>query len=396
MESMDKSLDTGYTTKVPEEQDRVPEDQKDVQLHQEPDEYQLNVHRAVSSPSIANLAIKTAGKTATSSLVAETMERNVHVDDSLKSVPSTNTVLCLINDHRHTCSTNGFRLTKFISNGYDVMMSMPPKEDSKEMAKQNIVHGGLPAERALGLQWGVERDCFQFVIKNKLKPATRRRILSVTSSLYDPLGFVAPVVHVVMPVKRVMQDLCKERHLDWDEEVPNEILVKWHKWISELLGLEEISMTRCVKPSGSRTASNDLEVHTARDASSSDYGSVVYLRLRNTEGRHHVSFYNGKSRVPPLKSTTTLHLGLTVDGKSIRLAKMTHAIHRFPASVADHEALPLKKPSRSRRLTADEIEYPESNVKWLYSTALLPEETRLRSTDTDINERGSRGRVPCG
>ena len=362
---MDKSLDTGYTTKVPEEQDRVPEDQKDGQLHQEPEEYQINVHRAVSSPSIANLAIKAAGKTATSSLVAETMERNVYLDDGLKSVPSTDTALRLIYDNRHTCSTNGFQLMKFISNDYDVMITIPPEEHSREMAKRDIVHGGLPAERALGLQWDVERDCFQFVIKNKLKPATRRGILSVTSSLYDPLGFVAPVV---MPVKRVMQDLCKERHLEWDEEVPNEILMKWHKWTSELHGLEELSMTRCVKPSGSRTASNDLEVHTASDASSSGYGSVVtvYLRLRNPEGQHHVSFCNGKSRVAPVKPTTTLRLGLAADGTSIRLAKMTHGIHRFPASVADHKALPLKKPSRSRRLTAYDIEYPESNViKWL-------------------------------
>ncbi len=51
VESMDKILDSGYAAKVPEEQDRVPEDQKDGQLHQEPAEYQVNVHRAVSSPN---------------------------------------------------------------------------------------------------------------------------------------------------------------------------------------------------------------------------------------------------------------------------------------------------------------------------------------------------------
>ncbi len=100
---MHKILENGYATKVPEEQDRVPEDQKDDQLHQEPEEYQINVHRALSSPNIANLAIKAAGKTATSSLVAETMERNFF--DSLKPVPSTDTALRLIYNHRHTCST---------------------------------------------------------------------------------------------------------------------------------------------------------------------------------------------------------------------------------------------------------------------------------------------------
>ncbi len=119
--------------------------------------------------------------------------------------------------------------------------------------------------------------------------------------------------------------------------MPNEFLIKWQKWVSELR-LEELSMTRCVKPSGSRTASNDLEVHTASDASSSGYGSVVYLHLRNTEGQHHVSFYNGKTRVAPFKSTTTLCLGLTADGTSIRLAKMVNGTRRLPASVANDKS----------------------------------------------------------
>ncbi len=287
---------------------------------------------------------------------------------SIKSVHSTDTAHRLIYDHRHTCSPSGIRRTKFISNDYDVGMSIPPEEHSREMANHDIVHEGLPT----GLQWDVEKDCFQF-IKNRIKPATRRGILSVTWSLYDPLGFVAPVV---MPAKQIMQDLCKERHLDWDDEVPNEIFMKCRTLVSELRRLEELSMIRCAKTSGSRTASNEL--HTVSDASSSGYGSVVYLRLTDTEG-HHVSFHNGKSRVAPVKQTTTLRLERTADRTSIRLlAKMTHSTQRFSASVADHKPLALKKPSRSCRLTADDIEYPESNViKWPYSTALLPEETRL-------------------
>ncbi len=108
-----------------------------------------------------------------------------------------------------------------------------------------------------------------------------------------------------MPVKRIMEDLSKERHLDLDDEVPNEILMKWHKWTTELHRLRELSKTRGANTSGSRTASNEL--HIVSDASSSGYGSVVHLHLTNTEGQHHVSFYNGKARVA-LKSTTTLRL----------------------------------------------------------------------------------------
>ncbi len=45
----------------------------------------------------------------------------------------------------------------------------------------------------------------------------------LTSSLYDPAGFVAPVV---MSAKMITQYLGKERHLDWDDEVHDKILMK--------------------------------------------------------------------------------------------------------------------------------------------------------------------------
>ena len=46
----------------------------------------------------------------------------------------------------------------------------------------------------------------------KYKPTTRRGILSFLSSVYDPLGFLAPVV---LPAKKLPQDLCREK-LGWD------------------------------------------------------------------------------------------------------------------------------------------------------------------------------------
>lgn len=65
----------------------------------------------------------------------------------------------------------------------------------------------LPVEGALGVLWCVESDLFKFSIDLKDKPVTRRGILSVTSSVYDPLGFLAPTI---MPAKMLMQQPCKE------------------------------------------------------------------------------------------------------------------------------------------------------------------------------------------
>jgi len=49
----------------------------------------------------------------------------------------------------------------------------------------NIKCDTLPTERALGVSLFVETDAFGFI---KEKPCTRRAILSVAGSVYDPLG----------------------------------------------------------------------------------------------------------------------------------------------------------------------------------------------------------------
>ena len=57
----------------------------------------------------------------------------------------------------------------------------------------------------------------------KEKPKTRRDMLSTLSSVYDPLGFVAPFI---LQGKRILQHLSDE-NLQWDEIVPQSIQDNW-------------------------------------------------------------------------------------------------------------------------------------------------------------------------
>ena len=102
----------------------------------------------------------------------------------------------------------------------------------------------IPIERAFGLVWNVEGDCFQYNISQKDKPHTRRGILSMVSSIFDPLGFVAPFV---LLAKIILQRLCKEG-LGWDEIIPKEDLFDWQKWLAELPKLEQFKVNRCFHP----------------------------------------------------------------------------------------------------------------------------------------------------
>ncbi|XP_039628302.1 40S ribosomal protein S25-like [Polypterus senegalus] len=53
----------------------------------------------------------------------------------------------------------------------------------------------------------VQTDSFKFQVKLQDNPAKRRGILLVDSSIYDPLGFLAPVI---LPAKPIPRELCKE------------------------------------------------------------------------------------------------------------------------------------------------------------------------------------------
>ena len=78
-------------------------------------------------------------------------------------------------------------------------------------------------ETALGVLWNIEEDVFKFKVNMKEKPKTRRDMLSTLSSVYDPLGFVAPFIP---QGKRILQHLSDE-NLQWDEIVPQSIQDNW-------------------------------------------------------------------------------------------------------------------------------------------------------------------------
>ena len=123
------------------------------------------------------------------------------------------------------------------------MMSSSQYQCQRERRERSVREPdlvNLPVERALGIQWGVQSDTFQFKIVVKDRPPTRRGIISVISSIYDPLGFVAPLI---LPAKIILRDLCRKR-LDWDDRISPEDVTRLEDWLQELPKLEQFTVKR--------------------------------------------------------------------------------------------------------------------------------------------------------
>ena len=260
-------------------------------LDNPPKEYRMNVHLfgSASSPSCANFALKkTADDNAShfNDQAIETVQRNFYVDDCLKSVREEDEAIKLAKDLRELLALGGFNLTKWLSNSRKVIESLPEGERAAQV--KDLDFDKTPIERALGFQGNVSSDTFGFAIVIKDRPVTRRGILSIVSSVYDPLGFVAPCI---LSAKLILQDLCRLK-LDWDDKIPEEFLQRWRAWLSHLPQLENLVAERCFKPA-SMKETKSTQLHHFSDASQQGYGAVSYIRVEDVSGNVKCSFLMG-------------------------------------------------------------------------------------------------------
>lgn len=211
---------------------KVPEEDADLlrflwwlegDLNSDVEEFRMKVHLfgATSSPSCASYALRKTAEDAKDIMNAEevdTVLRHFYVDDCLKAVETSEQEVNLVQEPTALCARGGFRLTKWMSNSKTVLLSIPDNERVPEVKDLDLSHHTLPVERALGVRWCTEIDRLTFQITLPNKPVTRRGILSAVSSIFDPLGFLAPLIS---PAKLVLCDLCKKKH-GWDEEIEGE------------------------------------------------------------------------------------------------------------------------------------------------------------------------------
>lgn len=72
----------------------------------------------------------------------------------------------------------------------------------------DLLNERLPIEQALGIKWSVEDDVFCFKIVCQSTSPTRRSMLSIVASIFDPLGFLSPFT---LLGKRILQTIREHR-----------------------------------------------------------------------------------------------------------------------------------------------------------------------------------------
>ena len=281
---------------------------EDGDYRQDPKDFRSTVHLfgVASSPAVANYALKRAAtdhEETFGSDVAEFIQRDFYVDDGLASVSTEAEAISLIERSVKLFAVCGLKLHKFVSNSRKVLSVID--EDLRAPKVKDIKIQQLPIERALGIRWCVESDAFQFRIVVKEHALTRRGLLSTVCSMFDPLGFIAPVI---LEGKIILQMMCKDKQT-WDDPLPEDVRRRWERWLRGLACLESLVIDRCYKPSGFGEV-KVAELHNFSDASMVGYGQCSYLRLVSVNDQVHCSLVMAKARVAPLKSISVPRLEL--------------------------------------------------------------------------------------
>lgn len=158
--------------------------------------------------------------------------------------------------------------------------------------------------KSLGLCWKPIRDQLGFnvvSIPTRVK-MTKRMLLSDLNKIFDPLGFLAPVL---IKGKIFLQQLWQLK-VEWDKPLAEEIKFKWESFYQDLEELGSLHIPRKCKPK----SSDKFELHGFCDASQEAYGACIYVRTKDCDGQWHSHLLCSRTRVAPLKGVTIPRLEL--------------------------------------------------------------------------------------
>ena len=269
--------------------------------------FRANVHifGNRSSPAVSTFGLRyttTHPEAKTLTGACKMILENFYVDDLLGSASDSEEAIKLLTDARFILSKYNIRLHKIVSPDPKLLASFPRSELAPDIDSVDI--STTPLQAALGVSWKIDSDVFQLKFQEPKRDFTKRGILSVIGSIFDPLGLASPVSlwGRLLQRKFITPQKDKRTSYDWDEPLPAEFRAEWDEWLSHLQELSRLTIPRALSRPGVEEDCT-FELHTFTDASCEAIGHVIYLKASRA-GTHTLSFVFGSSKVVPRAATT--------------------------------------------------------------------------------------------
>ena len=242
-------------------------------------------------------------------VASEKIKTDIYVDDITTGDSTVYRTMRLKENIRKILSEGGFKVKGFVMSG-----------DSSEESLSLLGTGEIG--RILGIGWKPCEDVFVARVRintsRKFKGVrkeanlddsqiytladgklTRRMLLSITNSCYDPVGILSPVtVQLKIELRKLYS---KELGLSWDADIPQEMKLEWVKLVKKLKSIDNIEIRRCVHDVDSV---EDPELVIFCDGSPLAMCAVAYIRWELPNQKYSSYLFAAKTRVTPIERIT--------------------------------------------------------------------------------------------
>ncbi|XP_070155808.1 uncharacterized protein [Polyergus mexicanus] len=236
-----------------------------------------------------------------------------YVDDICGGADTLPELISIAHQLVNLCKAGGIPLAKWQSNHPELFQALPMDGAAVEPHSFANTQGKI-----LELTWQPHSDQFVFQSKASNRPViTKRTILSEVAQLFDPLGFLSPVI---IRAKTLLQELWLEK-VGWDDCLSPQLRDRWTHFRSELSALTSITIPRWM----SLTPSATVELHGFSDASQLAMAAAVYIKVTHHMTEPIITLVCAKTKVAPLKRLTIPRLELTA---AVLLSRLISYVQR--------------------------------------------------------------------
>ena len=181
-----------------------------------------------SAPYLATKCLSELSKHCTDQRVSRIIKEDFYVDDLLSGGTTVEECCQYYQELTNVLNQVNFPIRKWCSNSAELIAKIPSANEQH----YSLLLAEDESITTLGLTWLPNKDVFKFVLKpwSPQTQMTKRSLLSDLHKIYDPLGFITPVL---IKGKIFLQQLWTIK-VGWDTVLPPDTQFKWSRFCNSL------------------------------------------------------------------------------------------------------------------------------------------------------------------